>query len=491
MSDEAQMSVSRIELLSDRVNPIVVKEVRQALRGDAFFKSLWGVLMLSALACIVALTFVSSTNQVEQFGVGFFSTVYVCMCIALMALTPIGAFQSLAGEWDDDSFELLVASDLGPGQIIRGKLLSALVQGGLLGVAFLPMLAVALSLPGLDVLAAGSLILMLALGSSAATSLALGIASVARRRPVRILALGLLVALTLALAVSLIQFGAIVIVDPGELFDYDVLAALATLGSAAIFFAGYAVLVAQAQISHPEENKSSALRIWTVLAMVLGVAICGLVHLVGPTRSDVLEIAVPMVLVGVSPALFTFATESKRLPRRVEYELRSGRGGLSADLLMPGGARGLLLAWVLVPMLLLVASIFGVLSGDLGDLSPTFLIAVYLLTYLSLGSLFVRLVGGSRRTGKLRVGFVLMVIASMIIPSVIGSTLGSDSIASGHHVFNPFWVLSEYGGQDLDLFDLAGPLTVFLYMGLGLALLINLPGIFAAIRHRRRLRRQG
>ena len=116
---EAEISASRVELASDRVNPIVIKEVRQALRGNTFFKSLWGVLILSALAGAFALTVASNMNEAEAVGLGFFSVVYVCMCIALMGLTPIAAFQSLAGEWDDDSFELLVASDLGPGRFLH------------------------------------------------------------------------------------------------------------------------------------------------------------------------------------------------------------------------------------------------------------------------------------------------------------------------------------------------------------------------------------
>ena len=53
------------------------------------------------------LLFAGSSAAPEELGAIFFTLVYTCMCIALLALTPVAAFQSLAGEWDDNSFELL------------------------------------------------------------------------------------------------------------------------------------------------------------------------------------------------------------------------------------------------------------------------------------------------------------------------------------------------------------------------------------------------
>lgn len=489
MSAATDAEVPRAERWSDSLNPMVVKEIRQALRGDTFYKGLWIVLLLSALASAFALSVVSRSLTGEQVGSGFFGTVYTCMCLALLGLTPMAAFQSLAGEWDDDSFDLLVASDLAPGQIVRGKLCSALVQGALIGVAFLPMLAVALTLPGLSLFAAAFAVGMLVTASVVATAVALATASVARRRPARIAATGFVVTLCLGLAGILIMASIDLTAGADFLLDDEVLAGVGAMVCAGFFVGGYALLVAQAQISHPEENKSTALRLWTVVALAVGAPVLGLLQLGAGASSNVLVVGSVMLLLLVSPALFVFATEERRLPRRVVHELRRGIATRLPDLLLPGSARGLLFALTCLFLYALGVGLFGEVTGEFADLAPTFRLAVVLAFNLALASLFVRALGRLDPVKHKRVAFILALVATGLVASLVGAALGDSRMASGQFLLNPIWVVADGGPLGPGLSGLFGGAPVYFLM-LAVAVAANVPGIVAAVRERAQLARR-
>jgi len=474
-----------MDLLSDRVNPIVIKEVRQALRGDAFFKLIWGVLLLSALASLVALTLAGRITEAEQVGLAFFGTVYSCLCLALMVVTPISAFQSLANEWDDDSFELLVASDLGPGQIIRGKLFSALVQGGLVAVAFLPMFAVALTLPGLDLIAAVMALLLLYLFCATSTALALGVASLSRRRPIRILLQGLLTAALLLAAFGLIRLGLILVVDVGPRLGSWPGISLFVVFAAAMLLGILALLIAQARICHPEENRSTPLRRWSLVTAVVVCGLYGAVHLRTGGPPGILLAVGHYVLLGLAPFLFAFTTESVRLPKRVAFEFRSKSAPRLPILMAPGGARGLVFAWVIVILVVVAISGFDTISASRGRLSGLFIGAGYLLAFLGLVSFVVRLLArGMSQTAARSCAFAIAVVLG-IFPLLFMPLFSNRWMA----LLSPFTTYFDFGSEYVDFARLTGVATPAFYGAIALSLAVNLPAILTAWREPGRLRK--
>ena len=113
---------------SDRSNPIVVKEVRQAVKSKAYI----GLYLILLFVCVVISLF--ACGYYLRSGVGsaigneVFAAFLICLWITGFVLMPMGAFSSLAKERTEHTFELLNISGLGLGKIVRGKLGAAVVQ---------------------------------------------------------------------------------------------------------------------------------------------------------------------------------------------------------------------------------------------------------------------------------------------------------------------------------------------------------------------------
>ena len=172
-----------IEALDARINPVWVKEVRQALRGKLFRIGYLATLLIAGMASLIAVA-----EPRERMGVGVFDVGFVALCVAIIGLVPFTAFYATPSDREAHSLDLVLISGLKPGQIARGRLLGAMTQAGLFLCAFLPFLSLSAVLPGVDLLAAlvslGSVVLYSA-GASAA-SIALGL--ITRNRLLRALA---------------------------------------------------------------------------------------------------------------------------------------------------------------------------------------------------------------------------------------------------------------------------------------------------------------
>ena len=161
----ASLAVPRLlRPLDDRLNPILVKEIRAALRGRVF--------RIGFLCTIVLLTVTSLTlfNRVglrpgPDEGQAYFLGILTCLEIAVIGLVPFSTFSAMGAEWDENTYDLLVISNMQPLQIVRGKLACAVVQTLLIFSAFAPFLVFAFLLRGVD-LSAVVLILVLVVVSS-------------------------------------------------------------------------------------------------------------------------------------------------------------------------------------------------------------------------------------------------------------------------------------------------------------------------------------
>ncbi|HLM47157.1 MAG TPA: ABC transporter permease, partial [Myxococcaceae bacterium] len=135
--------------LGDRLNPLVVKEVRQGLRSRVF----WASFGLMLLACLI-ISMVAYANVrdsgLSTHGQGFFLAFFVCLGVVHFFIIPYSAYRSLAREREDETWVLLILTGLGPRRILRGKVASFLVQAGLYASAVGPFLLFSYYLNGID-----------------------------------------------------------------------------------------------------------------------------------------------------------------------------------------------------------------------------------------------------------------------------------------------------------------------------------------------------
>ena len=149
-----------MERWGDRLNPLVVKEVRQGVRSRIF----WVCFGLMLLACFVIslVAFVSTRDNVlSAQGAGYFVAFFVCLGTVHFFIIPYSAYRSLAREREDETWVLLVLTGLGPRRILWGKVSSYLVQAGLYASAAGPFLLFSYYLNGIDL---PTILVVLALG---------------------------------------------------------------------------------------------------------------------------------------------------------------------------------------------------------------------------------------------------------------------------------------------------------------------------------------
>ncbi|NQT87848.1 ABC transporter permease [bacterium] len=132
----------------DHANPIVVKELRQSVRNRVFI----GLFLLLLGVCVVISLFAcDSYRESARAGRETFGAFVVCLSIAGGIIMPMMAFHALGNERQDNTYELLNVSGLGPGRIVRGKFGAMLLQLGLIVSAFVPFMAFTYFLRGVAI----------------------------------------------------------------------------------------------------------------------------------------------------------------------------------------------------------------------------------------------------------------------------------------------------------------------------------------------------
>ena len=143
-----QALLAWLEDTSDWLSPLVVKEVRQVVRGREFNYSFGG-----ALAAGLAVAFFGAADALTGSGTSGRWTFYALMgCMAFLGLgvVPLGAFSALRNERMEQTLELITLTALSPRRVVIGKLLAQSVKLATLFAAMAPFLAMSFLLGGID-----------------------------------------------------------------------------------------------------------------------------------------------------------------------------------------------------------------------------------------------------------------------------------------------------------------------------------------------------
>jgi hypothetical protein len=143
-----------LDRIDDWINPIVIKELRQAVKSRMVVSIL--MLFLGLQLFIVALFLVLGEYQIDnrvQWDAGnrVFKVQQAIMLITLMLLVPAYAAIRLATERSDHNVDLLFISTLRPRSIIAGKLFAALVLALLVFSTCAPFMTFTYLLRGIDI----------------------------------------------------------------------------------------------------------------------------------------------------------------------------------------------------------------------------------------------------------------------------------------------------------------------------------------------------
>jgi len=473
--------------LADRLNPILVKEVRQALRGRFFRVMFWLTLLVATLVGLLIVAGAASErgDQIELIGEPFFLVMFGCMAAAVHVFVPFSAFLATSAEWDENTHDLLVLSNLRPHQIVSGKLLSALIQALLYYSTFGPFLVFAYLLNGIDLLSI-AVILVGSMATCVGLSLVgIALASLARVKAVR----GMLMALfgivltmawggTIGMAVGIVE-------QPQMLRGSDGQSALFSYVLIVLVVGGLFGVIAGARFAHEEENRSTGLRILSV-AIVLAAGVWGAwMHAAFGTHQFSWAGQVIAVVFLVLLWLFFFS-ERDALGRRASKLVPAQRGlALLCAPFLPGGGLGVLL-FLLQAVLALVSTYLALGAGPVsaGDVRESLgLVAAlygYAFVYLALPAGLASFRVQSLRGRALVRAWTLVSIPVLLLgPALVGLLFGIVPWMEMKHPFNPVWVMDELTN---DTVDVRAVLTlVVLALASLVTLALNVPRMRAAV----------
>jgi hypothetical protein len=134
----------------DFLNPILVKETRQALKSSQFTITFVLVLIAAWIATIGVVAVIGPRIYYAAEGGTMLGWYYAILALPLIVVVPLAAFRSLIAEREDNTYDLLSITSLKPRQIIAGKLGSSIAQMAVYFSVITPCLAFTYLLRGVD-----------------------------------------------------------------------------------------------------------------------------------------------------------------------------------------------------------------------------------------------------------------------------------------------------------------------------------------------------
>ncbi len=348
-----------LERLGDRINPILVKETRQALKSRQFSGTFMLLLAASLLISFAGIALAGPDMDYRSAGAEFFVFYFSVLAFAVFVVVPYGAYRSLAAEHEERTFELLAITTLRPGQIVTGKLLSSAIQMFIYYSAIAPFMAFTYLLKGIDVASIFFVLAISLLASVGFAMVGLLMATFANRKAMQVV-----LSVTMITGLGFATVGSIplcaVIVDElaGELREREFWIAMSCLFTAyaTTFLVIYQLSIAQ--LTFESDNRSSKVRAAVVFQFMCFLAwvAWGWIVEVGGER----EYLIAMAIVGgvyLSAVGSFLSAEPPGLSRRVAREVpRSSVLRSLAALFYPGAGTGLGL--LLATLITLAVSIF-------------------------------------------------------------------------------------------------------------------------------------
>lgn len=469
--------------LDDRLNPILVKEVRQSLRGRYFRALFWLTLGVATLLGLSIVAEAGSRNQSSGLGQSFFMAMYGCLSAAVHAFVPFSAFLATSSEWDENTHDLLVLSNLRPRQIVYGKLLSALIQALLYYSTFGPFLVFAFLMSGVDLRAVAVLLATSMALCAALTLLGIALASLSSAKAPRVLLMALFGVGLVSVWGFSISFSMVVISRPQTLREPMALTFVAAFVLATLLAGGFFAALAVARLSHEEENRSSGMRALGVTLMLACAAFAGWLSAqfgeVEPTWALQLLVMFPLALLWLY-----FLTEPEALGRHVTLHVsKRPLLALLSTPFLPGGGRG---AWLLALQMALALGAV-VLGMSLSTVAPIerwsaakavasayCYVWIYIAAPAAIASWFVK----SLR-GRILVRAFILGLAPLVLlgPPLAGLVFAVPEWIDFLHPLNPAWAVSEL----MDSRTLPPFLVGLVWICAAVAFALNLPRMLRGV----------
>lgn len=151
MTAESVLKESGVKVsLNDRINPIVVKELRQAVQSRFVIAALMTLLSIQIIA--IGIYLLTSGSSLFSFDAGrdVFLILFAILQGIGMLFVPLYTAVRLAAERSDTNVDLLFITTIKPRSVIAGKMFAAITLTVLIYSACMPFMAFTYFLRGID-----------------------------------------------------------------------------------------------------------------------------------------------------------------------------------------------------------------------------------------------------------------------------------------------------------------------------------------------------
>jgi len=463
----ASPALAPIDRASDWLNPILIKETRQALKSRQFVVTFSLMLTSSWLISVFGVVMEGAGAEYREIGGSFFYGYYVVLAVAIFLIVPFSAFRSLLSERDQHTWEVLSITTLKPRQIVWGKLSSALLQIFIYYSAITPFMAFSKLLKGIDVPTIALVLVGSLVWSMVLSLVALTVGSFGHQRYWQVfLTLGVLLGLLLGLFTALQFVGFRMTIA----FEFDSQAFWTTVAIIATFLGAYSVLLLQiaiGQLTFDADNRTTGVRLASAgifwLALVwsfVGMAYHSWFGIPPMTPADApafLRVLATLATIHWALVGLFAVTENDQLSRRVRRNLpRWAILRLLLTPLLPGGARGFLYVLGHLLALYAFAQAFFHWHGTYDQQTVNYVVALccYVVIYLGLGSVLSRLARrfmGDFRPAHARVLTLLLLAMGAILPQTLYFFDQFNNWATPQYwITDPFHTLAAVSSGSLD-----------------------------------------
>ncbi len=422
----------------DRLNPIVVKEIRQAVHGR-FLAGLLLFFLIFQLATLGLFLLSNGITTIDivggaSYGEQVFGILFGILSFATVVCVPIYAAIRIHGERSGQSMALFFISTLSPRRIITGKLASNLAITLLIQSACLPYLSFTYFLRGIDLPTVFVALVVNLLVSALAIQAAIFCAALRATRVLKVLiglaGLGWLIALfsmVLVYAIALPMQGV-----GSRLVTWEFWGPAAFMLTLGGLLFGLLFFLSVAMITHRVANRARPVRIYAFSAWLAAGLATGYDCLArGQTDTVQVWLLLAFGLFGLSFLLAVSAPD--RMSLRVGREVPDGRlTRFLAFFTFSGSANGVAFSVVMVALTVGVAEIFNRgPGGSLGETPDQLLgFCAYCLSY-SLFALLLQRRVISRWIRPSQTWVVALVLAAFfsLVPPIAGFLLASATVS--------------------------------------------------------------
>lgn len=438
--------------VTDRLNPILIKEARESLKSRQFLVTFFLLLVATLLWTLLGIVFNAPEVYYLPTGGKMLIGYYFVMAIPIFGLVPLAAYRSLSSEIDNDTFELLSITQLSSRQIIRGKFASAVLQMMLYFAAVVPSLAFTYLLRGVGLAEIGMVLIAVFMAGLFLSAFALMIAPMTTGFVGQSFSMiGLIVVIVFGqFVVGILCLAAIIgngVAATQEAWLFTALTSIMTLSFVVLF-----TKAAAAQIAPVTENRSTSIRYWMLLQQAVWIitiiSTSIFIEDSEPINFGSFVLAAYWLLAGT-----IFLVEPRELSPRVRRELPStlmSRAFLTA--LSPGPSSGYSFAVCTGGIAILSLGLFGSLVIPGKATTDPILFGLTMIGYLAgyLGIVRLLTLPFALRS-KLSLPLVLIALLFVLIvtgfaPSVLYVVVNGDLPSQYHDIEIIDWAWTSNRG---------------------------------------------